>query len=244
MSDQEKQDSSEQPLVSHLMELRGRLIRCLIVLVVLFCALFPFSNEIFTIITAPLINALPEDAEAIITGVADGFFVPVKLTLFVAFAISIPFLLHQAWAFIAPGLYKREIKIASPILISSILLFYMGIAFAYFVVLGFIFTFFALSGPDITPYMPDIANIVNFLLKIFFAFGICFEIPVAIVLLTLIGVVNPHKLPEKRPYAIVACFTVAMFLTPADPGSLMLLAIPMCLLFEIGIIAGKIFYRK
>jgi sec-independent protein translocase protein TatC len=240
----EETDASEQPLVSHLIELRDRIIRSLIVLVVVFVVLFPFANDIFDFVAAPLINALPEGAETIITGVADGFFVPMKLTIFVAFAITMPYILHQAWAFIAPGLYKNEIRVASPILISSIVLFYLGILFAYFVVLGFTFAFFAYAGPEVSSYKPDIANVVGFLLKVFFAFGLCFEIPVAVVLLVLIGVLNPYSLTDKRPYVIVGCFTVAMFLTPTDPFSLFLLAIPMCLLFELGIIAGKIVYRR
>lgn len=243
MADNEEKDLSEQPLVSHLIELRDRILRSLLVTMVIFGGLFAFSNEIFDFFTAPLIRVMPEDSSTVILGIADGFFVPLKLTFFVAVAIAIPYLLHQAWAFIAPGLYKTEKRVAFPILVSSIILFYLGIAFAYFLVLGFTFAFFATIGPENANFMPDIARLVSFMLKVFLAFGICFEIPVAVVLLVMIGVLDPNTLTDKRPYVIVAFFTIAMFLTPADPFSLLLLAIPMCLLFEIGVIAGRIVHR-
>lgn len=244
MTEQADKDPSEQPLVSHLIELRDRILKSLLVTIIIFAVLFAFSNEIFDFFTTPLIRVMPEDSSTVILGIADGFFVPLKLTFFVAVAIAIPYLLHQAWAFIAPGLYQNEKRVAFPILVSSIILFYLGIAFAYFLVLGFTFAFFATIGPENANFMPDIAKLVSFMLKVFFAFGICFEIPVAVVLLVMIGVLDPHTLGDKRPYVIVGFFTLAMFLTPADPFSLFLLAVPMCLLFELGVIAGKIVHRK
>ena len=244
MTNQAEHDPSEQPLVSHLLELRDRIMRSLLVTMVIFAGLFAFSNKIFDFFTLPLIRVMPEGSTTVILGPADGFFVPMKLTFFVAIAIAIPYLLHQAWAFIAPGLYQNEKKVAFPILVSSIILFYLGIAFAYFSVLGFAFAYFATVGPESASYMPDIAQLVGFLLKVFLAFGVCFEIPVAVVLLVMIGVLDPNTLGDKRPYVIVAMFTIAMFLTPSDPITLFLLAVPMCLLFEVGVIAGKIVYRK
>jgi len=237
-------DPKEQPLISHLIELRDRIMRSLLVVLLIFLCLFPFANDIYTFVATPLINVLPEGAEMIATQVTSPFFAPFKLAFFSAVFIAVPFLLHQLWAFIAPGLYKKEIKIAFPILISSIILFYLGIAFSYFVVLGFIFSFFTSSAPEGVAIMTDITEYLNFVLLMFFAFGLTFEIPIATVLLIISGATTPKKLTQKRPYVVIGCFVVGMLLTPADPFSQSMLAIPMWMLFEAGVIAGKIFYKK
>ncbi len=187
---------------------------------------------------------LPEGAEMIATQVTSPFFAPFKLAFFTAVFISVPFLLHQLWAFISPGLYKNEIKTTLPILASSIILFYLGIAFSYFIVLGFIFSFFTSVAPEGVAIMTDITEYLNFVLLMFFAFGLTFEIPIATVLLIISGATTPKKLTQKRPYVVIGCFVAGMLLTPADPFSQSMLAIPMWMLFEAGVIAGKIFYKK
>ncbi len=237
-------DPKEQPLISHLIELRDRIMRCLLVVLVVFLCMFPFANDIYSFVASPLIDVLPEGAEMIATQVTSPFFAPFKLTFFSAIILSIPFLLHQLWAFIAPGLYKNEIKIAFPILVSSVFLFYLGIAFSYFIVLGFIFSFFTSVGPDDVVIMTDITEYLNFVLLMFFAFGLTFEIPIATVLLVVSGATTPKKLTEKRPYVVIGCFVAGMLLTPADPFSQSMLAIPMWMLFEAGVIASKILYKE
>lgn len=237
-------DPKEQPLISHLIELRDRIMRCLLVVLVIFLCLFPFSNDIYTFVARPLTNVLPEGAQMIATAVTTPFFAPFKLTFFTAVFIAVPFLLHQLWAFIAPGLYKNEVKIALPILISSIVLFYMGIAFSYLVVFGFIFQFFASVVPEGVAMMTDISEYLNFVLLMFFAFGLTFEIPVATVLLIISGATTPQSLSEKRPYVVIGCFVIGMLLTPADPFSQSMLAIPMWMLFELGIVAGRMIHKK
>ena len=237
-------DPKEQPLISHLIELRDRIMRCLLVVLVIFLCLFPFSNEIYTFVASPVINVLPEGAEMIATQVTSPFFAPFKLTFFAAIFLAVPFLLHQLWAFIAPGLYKNEIKVAFPILVSSVVLFYLGIAFSYYVVLGFIFGFFTSVGPEDVVIMTDITEYLNFVLLMFFAFGLTFEIPIATVLLIISGATTPKKLTEKRPYVVIGCFVAGMLLTPADPFSQSMLAIPMWMLFEAGVVAGRIFYSS
>ncbi|MDG2090031.1 MAG: twin-arginine translocase subunit TatC [Gammaproteobacteria bacterium] len=237
-------DPKEQPLISHLVELRDRILRCLLVVGIIFLCLFPFANDIYTFVATPLLNVLPDGAQMIATQVTSPFFAPFKLAFFTAVLISVPFLLHQLWAFIAPGLYKNEIKTAFPILISSIILFYLGIAFSYFIVLGFIFGFFTSVAPDGVAIMTDINEYLNFVLLMFFAFGLTFEIPIATILLIISGATTPEKLTKKRPYVVIGCFVAGMLLTPADPFSQSMLAIPMWMLFEAGVIAGKIIYKK
>ncbi len=236
-------DPKEQPLVAHLIELRDRILRCLLVVLVIFICLFPFANEIYTFVAAPLTNVMPEGAQMIATAVTSPFFAPFKLTLFVAIMLSVPFILHQTWAFISPGLYRNEIRVAFPILVSSVILFYLGIAFAYFVVFNFVFRFFTSIGPSEIAIMTDISAYLDFVLVMFFAFGIAFEIPIATLLLIFSGVTTPDRLVEKRPYVILGCFVVGMLMTPADPFSQSMLAIPMWLLFEAGVIAGRILHK-
>lgn len=242
-NDQDNHDPKEQPLVSHLVELRDRILRSLLVVLVVFVCLYAFKDDIYTFVAAPLNDALPAGGTMIATSVTSTFFAPLKLTAVLAVFISIPFLLYQIWAFISPGLYKNEIKIAYPILISSIFLFYIGVAFAYLVVFKFVFPFFAGQTPDQVIIMPDITSYLDLVLAVFLVFGLVFEIPIATILLIVSGATTPAKLSEKRPYIIIGCFVVAMFLTPADPISLFLLAVPMWMLFETGIFVGRILHR-
>lgn len=229
----------QQPLIAHLIELRDRLLKSMLLIVVLFAGLYSFSNELYLLLSKPLDILLPENSSMIATGVASPFLVPFKLTLFSAIFIAIPFLLHQAWSFIAPGLYNHEKRFAVPLLLSSIVLFYAGICFAYFIVLPLVFGFFTAIGPEGVNFLPDINNILNFILKIFFAFGLAFEIPIATVLLILTGITTVESLKEKRPYIFVGCFVIGMLVTPPDVISQTILALPMYILFEAGILFGN-----
>ena len=229
----------EMPLVAHLTELRTRLLRCVVAVLVIFAALFSFAQEIYALVAAPLRAYLPEGATMIATGVASPFLTPFKLTLIVALFLSIPVILNQIWGFIAPGLYTREKRIAAPLLASSILLFYAGMAFAYFLVFPIIFGFFASVTPEGVAMMTDIGQYLDFVLTLFFAFGVAFEIPVATFLLIWVGIVDVQTLRNSRPYVIVGCFVVGMFLTPPDVFSQTLLAVPMWLLFEAGLFFGS-----
>ncbi|TQV72670.1 twin-arginine translocase subunit TatC [Exilibacterium tricleocarpae] len=237
-------NDTEQPLVQHLIELRNRLLRSLLCVLVVFAALFSFSNDIYTFVSAPLQKFLPEGASMIATEVASPFLTPFKLTLFASIFISIPFLLYQLWAFVAPALYRKEKRLAMPLLISSVVLFYTGMAFAYFVVFPLIFEFFTSMSPDGVTVMTDIGRYLDFVLKLFFAFGLAFEIPVATVLLISAGVTTADRLARKRPYIVVSCFVLGMLLTPPDVISQSLLALPMWLLFEIGVILGRMVTRQ
>lgn len=233
-------DSAEQPLVGHLLELRQRLLRALVVVLLLFVVLFPFANEIYQYVSAPLRVYLPEGATMIATEVASPFLTPFKLTIVLAVFLGIPFILHQVWAFISPGLYRHEKRVAIPLLGTSILLFYSGIAFAYYVVFPLIFGFFTSTGPESVTVMTDINRYLDFVLKLFFAFGLAFEIPIATILLIWSGVSSVESLSAKRPYIVVGCFVLGMLLTPPDVISQSLLALPMWLLFEIGILFGRL----
>lgn len=232
-------DPKEQPLVAHLLELRDRILRALLVVLVIFLVLFPFANDIYNIVSAPLVNILPEGSQMIITGVTAPFMVPFKLALMAAIFIAMPFILHQAWAFIAPGLYKNEIRVAFPILVSSIILFYVGVAFAYYVVLNYALSFFINSAPEVAQVATDIGSYLDFVLIFFFAFGLAFEVPVAVLLLIIAGVTTSKSLAEKRRYIILGCFVISVPLTPADPFTLFMLALPMWGLFEAAIFVGR-----
>mgnify|MGYP001040369211 CR=1 FL=1 len=239
-------DSTDQPLplVAHLTELRDRLLRAILAVLVVFIGLFPFANEIYAFVSEPLRAILPEGATMIATEVASPFLTPFKLTLFTAIFIAIPYVLYQAWSFIAPGMYRHEKKLAIPLLVSSVALFYLGAAFAYFVVFPLIFAFFTSVGPADITIMTDINRYLDFVLKLFFAFGIAFEIPIAAVLMIWAGVTSADNLARKRPYIIVGCFVFGMLLTPPDIISQSLLAIPMWILFEFGIFFGRIIERR
>ncbi|HSC83120.1 MAG TPA: twin-arginine translocase subunit TatC [Pseudomonas sp.] len=235
---------SEMPLVAHLTELRTRLLRCVIAIFLVFAGLFYFAQDIYTIVSAPLRAYLPEGATMIATGVASPFLTPFKLTAWCALFLAIPIILHQVWGFIAPGLYKHEKRIAVPLLISSIFLFYGGMAFAYFLVFPLIFHFFASVTPEGVAMMTDINEYLDFVLTLFFAFGVAFEIPVATFLVVWIGLVDIAALKKGRPYVIVGCFVVGMILTPPDIFSQTLLAVPMWLLFEIGLFFGGMVRKR
>ena len=232
-------DDKAQPLVEHLTELRDRLLRSLLVVLVVFCALYSFANKIYSFVSEPLRELMPAGATMIATDVASPFLTPFKLTLVLAVFIAIPFLLYQIWSFIAPGMYRNEKRFAIPLLVSSVLLFYAGVAFAYYVVFPLVFGFFTSIGPADIMVMTDINSYLNFILKLFFAFGIAFEIPIATVLIIWSGISTAENLAAKRRYIIVGCFVLGMLLTPPDIISQALLALPMWLLFEIGIILGK-----
>jgi sec-independent protein translocase protein TatC len=239
--DNDQQDDDQaQPLIAHLTELRDRLLRSVLVIVMIFLGLFYFANDIYFFVSEPLRELLPEGTSMIATEVASPFLTPFKLTLVTSFALAMPFLLYQAWSFIAPGMYQNEKRIAIPLLISSIALFYAGLAFAYYVVFPLVFGFFSSVGPEGVSYTPDIARFLDMVLKLFFAFGIAFEIPIATVLLIWAGITTPSALAAKRPYIIVGCFIFGMLLTPPDIISQALLAFPMWLLFELGIVFGRL----
>ncbi|WP_404325438.1 twin-arginine translocase subunit TatC [Cobetia sp. UIB-001] len=237
-------DAAHAPLIEHLIELRSRLLRATLVVLVVFAALYGFSNQIYLYVAEPLMALLPPGSQMIATEVASPFLAPFKLTLVVALFLAIPAVLYQAWAFIAPGLYENEKALALPLLASSILLFYAGAAFAYYVVFPLLFQFFTTTGPENVAIMTDINQYLNFVLKLFFAFGVAFEIPIATFLLIWTGATTVEALSKKRPYIVIACFVVGMLLTPPDVISQSLLAIPMWLLFEIGILASRLFKRR
>ena len=241
---QRPDSDQEMPLISHLTELRTRLLRIVAAILLLFAGLFYFSQDIYALVAAPLRAYLPEGATMIATGVASPFLTPFKLTMMVALFLAIPIILHQIWGFIAPGLYKHEKRIAIPLLISSILLFYAGMAFAYFVVFPIMFGFFASVTPEGVAMMTDIGQYLDFVLTLFFAFGVAFEIPIATFLLIWVGIVDVETLRKSRPYVIVGCFVVGMLLTPPDVFSQTLLAVPMWMLFEVGLLCGSMVKRR
>ncbi len=236
-------DGKEQSLLDHLIELRDRLLHMVLAVLVLFLALFPFSEQIFTTVAQPLLALMPEGTSMIATSVTSPFLVPFKLVLLLAVLLAVPYLLHQLWAFVAPGLYSHEKRLAAPLLISSVLLFYCGIAFAYFVVFPLLFAFFIAVAPEGVSVMTDIGQYLDFIIAIFFAFGIAFEVPVATFLLILAGATTADNMAKKRPYIIVGAFVIGMMLTPPDVISQSLLAIPMWALFEIGLIMSRIFIK-
>ena len=243
-SKEPREEPSQAPLIEHLIELRSRLMRAVIVILVVFLGLYSFANDIYTFVAEPLMALLPEGSQMIATEVASPFLAPFKLTLVVAVFIAIPFVLHQAWAFIAPGLYDNEKALAIPILVSSIALFYGGAAFAYYVVFPLLFEFFTQTGPENVSVMTDINQYLNFVLKLFFAFGVAFEIPIATFLLILSGATSVESLSKKRPYILLGCFVVGMLLTPPDVISQSLLAIPMYLLYEVGLLFGRLVRKR
>ncbi|CCQ11197.1 Twin-arginine translocation protein TatC [Pseudoalteromonas luteoviolacea B = ATCC 29581] len=236
-------DTNQAGFIGHLVELRDRVMRALLSVLVVFIALVYFANDIYAFVAEPLVAKLPANAMMIATDVTAPFFAPFKLTLFVAMFLAIPFILHQIWGFVAPGLYQHEKRMLMPILAASVLLFYTGIAFCHFIVMPIILGFFTSIGPEMMTLTPDISSYLDFILKMFFAFGVAFEIPVAIMLLCWSGASSTQSLREKRPYIIVGAFVIAMFLTPPDVLSQTLLAVPMLLLFELGLILAT-FYTK
>jgi sec-independent protein translocase protein TatC len=231
-------------LIAHLIELRGRVLKAVVSVFVVFLCLVYFAQDLYHWLATPLIDTLPEGAQMIATDVASPFFAPFKLTMVLSFFIAIPVVLYQIWGFVAPGLYKNEKRLVAPLLLSSTLLFYLGMAFAYYAVFPLAFAFFSSVAPEGVVIATDISSYLNFVLKIFFAFGLAFEIPVAVVLMCWTGVTTPDSLRAKRPYVIVGVFVVGMLLTPPDIISQTLLAIPMWILYEFGIVIGSIYSRK
>ena len=230
--------------VSHLLELRDRLLRALGAVLVVFIIAAPFANDLYEILAAPLMSALPEGNSMISTQPHGPFFVPFKFAFAFAVAVAMPYLLYQLWSFVAPGLYSHEKRLAVPILVSSSVLFYLGILFAYFAVFPLIFAFFTSSAPEGVAVMTDINLYLSFVLKLFFAFGLAFEVPVATVLLVKVGATTPESLATKRPYIIVGAFAVGMLMTPPDIFSQTLLAIPVWILFEAGLYFSRMVKRK
>lgn len=238
------ENEKELTLVDHLVELRDRLIKCLAAILILFLCLFPFANDIYTFVAEPLIAALPENTTMIAIDPTSPFFAPFKLTFYVAVVIAAPFILFQLWSFIAPGLYKNEKTVAIPLFVSSVVLFYAGIAFARYILFGYVFKFFVSVAPEGISVAPDISSFLSFALTIFFAFGLAFEVPIAVFIVIWAGLAEPDSLVKKRPYVIVGCFVIAMLLTPSDPFTQSMLAVPMWALFEVGIIAGRMIRKK
>lgn len=241
MSDIEEDDGlgKEEPLISHLVEMRDRLVRMVIAILVLFICLFPFNNTIYTWLADPLLKHMPEGSSMIAIEVASPFLIPFKLVLMLSVFIAVPFLLYQLWAFVAPGLYKHEKRLVMPLVVSSTLLFYTGVLFAYYVVFPLVFGFLTGVAPDGVEVATDIGKYLDFVILIFFAFGIAFEVPVATYILVLLGLTTPDNLVKKRPYIIVGAFVIGMVLTPPDIISQTLLAIPMWILFEIGVFLSR-----
>ena len=244
MSDaEEPEESFGSSLMSHLVELRDRVVRMVLAVLVIFLCLFYWANDIYVYLAEPLTRHLPEGSNMIAIDVASPFLTPFKLVLMLAVFLAMPVILYQAWAFVAPGLYANEKRIAGPLLVSSILLFYTGVAFAYYIVFPLVFGFFTRIGPEIVNISTDIGRYLDFVLALFFGFGLAFEVPIATIILVAIGFTTPKKLSEKRPYVVVGAFIVGMFLTPPDVISQVLLALPMWILFEAGLIASRIIFK-
>jgi len=229
----------EQGFLSHLVELRDRLLKMLLAVCLLFIPFFYFRQLLFDWLAAPLSRFLPNDSSLQAIDVASSFFIPFKLAFFASVFLAMPVILYQVWAFVAPGLYKHEKRLALPLFVSSVLLFYVGAAFAYYVVLPLVFKFFIAVAPDAVEFAPDIARYLSFVLTIFFAFGIAFEVPIVTVLVVMLGMTTPDNLVKMRPYVFVAAFVIGMFLTPPDIISQTLLALPMWALFEVGIVFSR-----
>jgi len=229
----------EQGLFSHLIELRSRLLKAATAVVVVLLALIPFANRLYTELAAPLVSRLPEGAHLIATEVASPFTTPLKLAFYAALFITMPVVVYQLWAFVSPGLYSHEKRLARPLLAAAMVLFYIGCAFAYFLVLPAAFRFLTAVTPQGVEMMTDITHYLDFVMLMFFAFGLCFEVPVAVVILAAIGVVSLDQLRNGRRYAIVGAFAISAFITPPDITSMIMLAVPMCLLYELGVLAVR-----
>ena len=241
---EEKEELEESSLLSHLVELRSRLMKAAGTILLLFVGLVPFAQEVFTLVASPLMNQLPEGFTMVAIRPASPFLTPFKTAFFVALFAAMPIVIYQVWAFVAPGLYKREKKVALPLVLSSIFLFYAGAAFAYFVVFPLMFSFFAAATPEGVAMMTDIGEYLDFVVVLFFVFGLAFEVPIAILMLVGAGIVSPQSLGSKRPYILLGAFTLGMLVTPPDMISQTLLAIPMYLLYEIGILMARLMIRK
>jgi sec-independent protein translocase protein TatC len=235
---------NEQSFVSHLVELRNRLLRVVVFIIVVFLCASPFANEIYVFLSGPLLQSMPENSSMIATDVASPFFTPFKLTLVASIFVSVPVILFHFWGFVTPGLYKHEKRLVLPLIIASTLLFYMGVAFAYFVVFPLVFGFLTAAAPEGVAVMTDIAKYLDFVLTLFFAFGLSFEVPIVTIVLVWSGLTTPQSLAEKRPYVIVGAFVIGMFLTPPDAISQTMLALPIWILFESGLLVSRLFIKK
>lgn len=233
------ENSDHQPLISHLVELRDRLLRVVLAILLIAAVLFPFANDLYILLSEPLLAHLPETSSMIATEVASPFLAPFKLTLTSAIMLAMPVLLYQVWAFIAPGLYKHEKKLLFPLMFASTVLFFLGILFAFYVVFPVIFGFLTQAAPEGVAVMTDISSYLDFVLKLFFAFGLAFEVPIATMLMVWSGMSTRESLREKRPYVIVGAFVIGMLLTPPDVISQTLLALPVWLLFELGLFCSR-----
>ena len=234
----------EMSFVAHLVELRNKLLHCVIAIVLVFVGIFPFANEVYAFIAAPIIDVLPSDSNIIAIGVISPFLTPLKMALIFSVYIAMPYLLSQIWSFITPALYKHEKQMVLPLVISSTILFYTGLLFSFYIVFPVIFGFLSNIGPNVVDFTPDIQYYLDFVLKVSFAFGVAFEVPVATILLIMFGVTTVEKLKKNRPYVIIAAFVLGMLLTPPDIISQVLIAIPMWLLFEIGLFFAPLFKRR
>jgi len=242
--DEKKEERlAEGTLMSHLLELRDRLMKAMLSVVVFFIPAAIYANELFDFIAKPLVNKLPQGASIQSTSVVGPFMTPFKVSFYVALFCAMPYVLYQIWSFVAPGLYKREKRFAVPLLLSSVILFYSGVVFAYFVVFPVMFNFFVSTTPTAIKYSPDMASYIDFVLTMFFAFGVAFEVPIAVVLLVLTGLVKIEKLAENRGYVIIGIFVVAAILTPPDAISQCIMAIPMYLLYEGGLVMARVMQK-
>lgn len=231
-------------LFDHLLELRNRLLRSVLGVLIVFCCLVYFAQDLYQYVAQPLLATMPTGSQMIATDVASPFFAPFKLTLVLSLFIAMPFVLYQVWSFVAPGLYSNEKRLIAPLMLGSTILFYSGIAFAYFIVFPVVFAFFTSVAPEGVVIATDISSYLDFILKLFFAFGAAFEIPIAIILMCWTGMTTPDSLREKRPYVIVAAFVIGMLLTPPDIISQTMLAVPMLILFEAGIIIASLYHKE
>lgn len=236
--------ANDQPLMAHLIELRERTVKAAISVLIVFVAMSPFMKEIFDWLSKPLMVALPDGAKLLSTGVVAPFIVPLKITLFCAFVVALPYVLYQFWAYIAPALYKREKRLALPVIVSSVLMFAVGMAYCYFVVFRMVFQFIAGFSPDSVNFAPDIDSYFSFVITMFFAFGLTFEVPIFVMVLNRVGMASAKRLKKIRPYVIVGAFVVAAIFTPPDVLSQLLLALPLVVLYEFGIVLVKVFGRK
>ncbi|MGZ8183638.1 MAG: twin-arginine translocase subunit TatC [Methylobacter sp.] len=244
MSSNNFNEAGTQSFISHLIEFRNRLLKAVLCVLAVFLGLASYANEIYSLLAGPLLEHMPKNSTMIAIDVASPFFTPFKLVLIVSAFISVPFILYQLWAFVAPGLYKRERSKILPLLVASTLLFYMGVAFAYFVVFPLVFGFLTAAAPDGVAVMTDIAKYLDFVLSLFFAFGVCFEVPIFTIVLVWAGLATPADLADKRPYVIVGAFIIGAVLTPPDALSQTLLAVPMWMLFELGLLCSRFFAPK
>ena len=233
----------EQGFMSHLIELRARLLKAIAAVLIVLLALIPFAGKLYSYLAAPLVARLPQGAHLVAIDVASPFLTPLKLAFFIALFIAMPVVLYQLWAFVSPGLYRHEKRLARPLLVSAVVLFYLGCAFAYFLVLPMVFRFLTAVTPTGVSMMTDIGHYLDFVLVVFLAFGLCFEVPVVLVILVALGMVTPEQLAGSRRYAIVGAFAVAAVLTPPDVLSQIMLAVPMCLLYEVGIVGARALTR-